>query len=72
MSLGIVESQLSDATLLKLSGQLTMGREAAAWLGEGKVEEARPALRRARELGMDVDAALRADYPALSADPRLR
>ena len=60
--------------------------ERAAWLNEGHgasryeigetylavgdVPRALPHLRRARELGMDVAAALRRDYPALAADAR--
>jgi O-antigen ligase len=61
--------------------------ERAAWLNEGHgasrygigetylavgdVPGALPHLRRARELGMDVAAALRRDFPALTGDPRL-
>jgi hypothetical protein len=45
--------------------------EGAAWIAEGKIDDALPALRRARELGMDVGVALRGDFPALSGEPRL-
>ncbi len=40
-------------------------------LAEGDVPGALPHLRRARETGFDVGAALRRDHPATSGDPRL-
>jgi tetratricopeptide (TPR) repeat protein len=41
------------------------------YLAEGDVAAALPHLRRARELGLDVGAALRRDFPSFGGDPRM-